>query len=325
MPSSRAVSQASPAEGQILIPIQAEGGVQYPIRADSIRYDGRQCRVSFEWVEDQSALLLTRKDDCRSDILITSPGYFPKLLGSDCWDAAGPLAAVRLEPSLCRPLTLKIWLTGPGDELTQRARSEVAYLNDAFYANSVGLAFKADIEIVSAAPGEHIATSCADVNKIDPRFVDKSAINVYYPNVGNTTQACPRGLGSNEWHSIFMGSTPRIDALAHEVTHILGLWSELERIRACKPEEDRCLANLQFQNPASRRKYLFPEQIYWIFFSTRSAVRLLDHDFAADTYKGALSDCCADSVDGHYECPWIGYRPGYNPCNPPGRRRPPDA
>ena len=325
MPSSRAVSQASPAEGQILIPNQADGGVQYPIRADSIRYDGRQCRVSFEWVEDQSALLLTRKDDCRSDILITSPGYFPKLLGSDCWDAAGPLAAVRLEPSLCRPLTLKIWLTGPGDELTQRARSEVAYLNDAFYANSVGLAFKADIEIVSAAPGEHIATSCADVNKIDPRFVDKSAINVYYPNVGNTTQACPRGLGSNEWHSIFMGSTPRIDALAHEVTHILGLWSELERIRACKPEEDRCLANLQFQNPASRRKYLFPEQIYWIFFSTRSAVRLLDHDFAADTYKGALSDCCADSVDGHYECPWIGYRPGYNPCNPPGRRRPPDA
>ena len=325
MPSSRAVSQASPAEGQILIPIQAEGGVQYPIRADSIRYDGRQCRVSFEWVEDQSALLLTRKDDCRSDILITSPGYFPKLLGADCWDALGPLAAVRLEPSLSRPLTLKIWLTGPGDELTQRARSEVAYLNDAFYANSVGLAFKADIEIVSAAPGEHIATSCADVNKIDPRFVDKSAINVYYPNVGNTTQACPRGLGSNEWHSIFMGSTPRIDALAHEVTHILGLWSELERIRACKPEEERCLANLQFQNPASRRKSLFPEQIYWIFFSTRSAVRLLDHDFAADTYKGALSDCCADSVDGHYECPWIGYRPGYNPCKPPGRRRPPDA
>jgi hypothetical protein len=311
------------ADGQILIPIRAEGGVQYPIRADPITYDGRQCRVTFEWIEDQSALLLTRRDEVRSDVLITSPGYFPKLLAADSWNSLKPLATVRLEPSLSHPVKLKIWLAGSGDELAQRALNEVAYLNDAFYANSVGLAFKADIEVVSATPGEYIAVSCADVPKIDPRFVDKSAINVYYPNVGNTTQACPLGLGSNEWYSIFMGSTAPIDALAHEVTHILGLWSELERVRACKPEEERCLANLQFQNATSPRKYLFPEQIYWIFFSTRSAVRLLDHNFAADTYKGALSDCCADPVDGRYECPWIGYRPGYNPCNPPGRQQPP--
>ncbi len=292
---------------------------KYPIRVDPIRYDGRQCRLTFEWLEDQSALLLTREDDYRSDILITSPGYFPKLLAADAWDAVQPLATVQLEPSLSHPLTLKIWLTGPSKKLTQRALRDVAYLNDVFYANSVGLAFKADIEVVSATPGEHIAVSCADVRRIDPRFVDESAINVYYPNVGNTTQACPVGLGSNEWYSIFMGSMARVDDLAHEVIHLLGLWSELERIRDCEPGEARCLANLQFQNPTSRRKYLFPEQIYWIFFSTLSALTLLDHDFTADTYKGALSDCCADPVDGRYECPWIGYRPGYNPCNPPGR------
>lgn len=307
------------AEGQILIPIQAEGGVQYPIRADPITYDGRQCKVAFEWLEDQSALLLTREDACRSDILITSPGYFPKLLAADSWDAVGPLATVQLEPSLSHPVTLKIWLTGPSKKSTQRALRDVAYLNDVFYANSVGLAFKADIKVVSATPGEHIAVSYADVQKIDPRFVDRSAINVYYPNVGNTTQACPVGLGSNEWYSIFMGSMARVDDLAHEVIHILGIWSELERIRDCRPGEARCLANLQFQNASTRRKYLFPEQIYWIFFSARSALTLHDHDFAADTYKGALSDCCADPVDGRYECPWIGYRPGYNPCNPPGR------
>ncbi len=110
---------------------------------------------------------------------------------------------------------------------------------------------------------------------------------------------------------------------AHEVVHLLGLWSELERIHACRPGEERCLSNLQFQNATSLRKYLFPEQIYWMFFSDQSALRLLDHDFTADTYKGALSDCCADPVDGRYECPWIGYRPGYNPCNPPGPQEPP--